>query len=73
MSDWFVAHRREWIAETLRVCKFGISVPQASLDLRRFMASHPKAVTYDGSGKWYVAVGHSTPPTERRPSPRRNR
>ncbi len=55
----------EWIAESLRVfgfinrrhleVKFGISTPQASLDLSRFAAEHPKAMAYDPSRKCYVA------------------
>jgi hypothetical protein len=67
MSDWFAWHRHEWIADMLHVygfinrdhlCrKFGISVPQASIDLQRFIREHPSAATYDLSGKCYVAAG----------------
>jgi len=55
-----------WIAETLRVFgfinrdhlmrKFGISMPQASLDLTAFAKAHPKAMSYDLSAKRYVAT-----------------
>lgn len=39
--------------------KFGISQPQASADLRTFLAANPRAATYDPSRKCYVA--HRTP------------
>lgn len=55
----------DWIAETLRVFgfinrdhlvrKFGISTPQASTDLQRFMRLNPKAMHYDASLKRYQA------------------
>lgn len=64
---WFNKYRHEWIAETLRVFgfinrihlqrKFGISTPQASIDLNDFMRNNPKAMTYDPSAKQYVAKG----------------
>jgi hypothetical protein len=54
----------EWIAETIRVfgyinrehlmLKFGISQPQASLDLQRYQRAHPGTVKYDLSAKRYV-------------------
>lgn len=63
---WFEGHRMDWIAETLHVFgfinrehlqrKFGISQPQASIDLRRFNAAHPGEMTYDLSAKRYVAA-----------------
>ena len=63
---WFQQQRMEWIAETLRVfgCinrvhlerKFGISTPQASVDLNRFMHAYPGAMYYDQSLKRYVAT-----------------
>lgn len=62
---WFEQQRMDWIAETLRVfgfinrehlmLKFGISRPQASLDLTTFMLSNPGAMEYDLSAKRYVA------------------
>lgn len=62
---WFAQHRLEWIAETLRVFgfinrghlqrKFGISRPQASLDLSVFARANPRAMVYDESMKRYVA------------------
>ena len=52
-----------WIAETLRVfgfinrehlqLKFGISQPQASKDLQKFIRAYPKAVVYNSSTKRY--------------------
>lgn len=64
--NWFTAHRQEWIAEMLRVYgfinlahlqrKFGISRPQASIDLQEFIRAHPDAVRYDLSRKAYVAT-----------------
>lgn len=64
--NWFSRQRQEWIAETLRVFgfinrghltrKFGISVPQASADLREFLRANPRAAAYDKSRKCYVAV-----------------
>ena len=67
MSDrWYKAHRMEWIAETIRVFgfinrqhiqrKFGLSTPQASIDLKDFQKLNPKLVVYDISSKRYVAT-----------------
>lgn len=66
MSRWFEEQRQAWIAEMLDIYgfinrehlqrKFGISVPQASLDLQRFARNHPQAMRYDTSGKCYVAA-----------------
>ena len=64
--SWFTAHRQEWIAETLRVFgfinrehlvrKFGISVPQASMDLQEYQRNNPAAMSYDKTKKRYVAL-----------------
>jgi hypothetical protein len=66
MSDWFANYRQQWIADALDVYgfvnrehlqrKFGISVPQASIDLQRFLRAHPGDVQYDLSRKCYVRV-----------------
>lgn len=63
---WFKAYRMEWIAETVRIFgfinrehmqrKFGLSTPQASIDLRDFQRLNPKLVVYDISSKRYVAT-----------------
>jgi hypothetical protein len=37
------------------VHKFGVSVPQASTDIRRFKEAHPGAMKYDLTLKTYVA------------------
>jgi len=60
---WFKNHRMEWIAESLRVfgfinrehimTKFGISMPQASIDLRDFQKLYPDAVEYSLKDKRY--------------------
>lgn len=60
---WFQRHRMEWITETLRVfgyinrehleLKFGISTPQASVDLQQFQKLHPDAIVYNTSSKRY--------------------
>jgi len=62
---WYKNYRMEWIAETLRVFgyinrehlvrKFGLSTPQASIDLRDFQKLHPNAVTYNLTAKRYAA------------------
>lgn len=62
---WFQRQRMEWIAEMLHIYgfvqrqhlerKFGVSVPQASLDLAAFARLHPKAMKYDLSLKRYVS------------------
>lgn len=66
---WFEQHRMEWIAETLRVFgfinrahlerKFGVSTPQALMDLNEFQRLHPKAMIYNMSTKRYEATTHS--------------
>lgn len=68
--SWFQQHRMEWIAETLHVFgfinrehierKFGLSTPQASIDLQEFQRLHPGAMSYDLSAKRYVAARHIT-------------
>lgn len=65
---WFLQHRMDWIAETLRVFgyinrdhivrKFDISVPQASMDLQKFQEFFPGAMRYDASAKRYVSTDH---------------
>jgi len=64
MSDrYYFQHRQAWIAETLRVFgfinrehierKFGISTPQASIDLAAFQKANPEAISYNMSAKRY--------------------
>jgi hypothetical protein len=68
--NWFATQRQDWIAETLRVFgfinrdhlvrKFGISIVQASADMREYQERNPGAVTYDASAKRYVCSEHKT-------------
>lgn len=68
---WFARQRQAWIAETLRIFgfinrdhlmkKFGISRPQASLDLATFQRRHPGAIRYHPSERRYVV--QDPPPT----------
>lgn len=63
--NWFEQQRQTWIGEMLTIYgfinrdhlqrKFGISQPQASHDLQRFVREHPTAIRYDVSRKCYVA------------------
>ena len=63
--NWFVRHRQEWIAETVRVFgfinrehiqrKFGISTPQASYDLTQFQSENQGVLRYNKSTKRYEA------------------
>ena len=65
MARWFEECRMEWIGEMLQIYgfvnrqhlqrKFGISKPQASLDLKRFARLYPKAMSYDVHEKRYVS------------------
>lgn len=44
------------------ICQaFGISTPQASLDLRRYMELNPGRIAYDVRGKRYVQVEGTRP------------
>lgn len=72
MSDWFYSHRQEWIAETVRIFgfinrehiekKFGISTPQASIDIQRFIDANPGVLKYNKSTKRYEYVEQPEPP-----------
>lgn len=66
MSDrWFFQHRQEWIAEMIRIFgfinrqhierKFGISTPQASVDLQAFQKENPGTIFYNSTSKRYEA------------------
>lgn len=64
--NWFAQQRQEWIAETVRVFgfinrehivrKFGVSTPQASMDLNEFQRARPGCIAYDKSAKRYIAT-----------------
>ena len=63
--NWFAKARQEWIGDTVRVFgyinrehivkKFGVSTPQASMDLQAFMVANPGRIVYDKSMKRYFA------------------
>lgn len=63
MSKWYTKHRLDWIAETVRIFgfinrkhlqkKFGISTPQASVDLRAFQKMYPRTIIYNPTLKQY--------------------
>lgn len=64
MSQWFKNVRQEFIAAQLRqfgqlqrgdlVRQFGISIPQAVVDIREFLSADPPNVVYDVNAKAYV-------------------
>lgn len=63
--NWFTEHRVEWIKESVEIFgainrehimkKFGVSVAQASLDLRKARNRWPDLIKYDLSEKVYKA------------------
>jgi hypothetical protein len=65
-DKYYLRHRQEWISETLRVFgyinrqhiqrKFGLSTPQASLDLAHFQKSFPEKIVYNKVSKRYEAL-----------------
>jgi len=67
LSDWFTKHRQQWIKEALFVYgyinrehiqrKFGVSTPQASLDLKLFQKQNPMLTCYNKTSKRYEAIG----------------
>lgn len=43
------------------ICEaFGISVPQASIDLNSYRAAHPEMITYDPTAKGYRRAGQES-------------
>lgn len=65
MSNWFKETRLEWIKETVEIFgainrehiqkKFGVSTPQASLDIRDAAKKWPDLLQYNTSTKRYEA------------------
>lgn len=63
---WQVRHRMDFIWDTLKakgrinrsdlMREYGISKPQASNDLRAFLAIYPGSMTYDKREKTYVSA-----------------
>jgi hypothetical protein len=70
---WALKQRMDFIRERLRfvgtinrgdiVLKFGVSVPQASLDLSAFRKLHPDAMRYDLTRKTFVSTAPVETPT----------
>lgn len=66
-SDWFQARRLDGIDALLAtrgelrrqdiMDLFGVSLPQASMDIQAFVREHPGAIRYDLSSKRYVPAG----------------
>jgi len=64
MSKWFTDRRQEFIKATLKqfgqirradlVKEFGISTPQASIDIQTFLDHKPPHVVYDVRTKYYI-------------------
>lgn len=62
--NWFARQRQDWIMETVRVFgfinrehierKFGVSKPQASMDINTFMRINSGKIIYNKSTKRYV-------------------
>lgn len=62
-GSWAIGQRQAWIAEMVGIYgfinrehimrKFGVSVPQASVDLRTFQEQNPNAIFYNSSTKRY--------------------
>jgi DeoR/GlpR family transcriptional regulator of sugar metabolism len=63
---WFIEYRMRWIADRLRkhghirrgdlVAEFGMSTPQASVDLRTYSEQNPGSIAYNLKTKRYEAV-----------------
>lgn len=66
-AKWFKEHRLSWIKESVFIFgqinrdnimrKFGMSMPQASLDIADAMARWPDLMTYNRSAKRYERNG----------------
>lgn len=64
MSNWFQRHRQDWIAESVAIfgfinrehicAKFGVTVAQASVDIRETLERFPGLMEYDKHAKQYV-------------------
>lgn len=64
---WFLEYRLAWIKESVEIFgqinrdniirKFGLSTPQASLDLRAALERWPSLMTYNKSTKRYERNG----------------
>lgn len=71
MSDWFRRTRIAWIGEMVEIygfinrehiqTKFGVSTPQASIDLRDAMTERPGSIVYNTSAKRYEKADDRPP------------
>lgn len=71
---WFEEQRLNWIKESIEIFghvnrshiqkKFGVSVSQASLDLREAQHRWPDLMEYDMTGKRYVVAVDGSEPGE---------
>lgn len=65
MANWFTEQRILWIKESVEIFgfinrehiekKFGVSVAQASLDLRAAQERWPSLIKYNKSAKQYIS------------------
>lgn len=63
MSDWFKRYRIDWIFEIVWIFgyinrehimkKFGVSMQQASMDIRDAMSAYPNRIEYNKTTKRY--------------------
>jgi phenylalanyl-tRNA synthetase beta subunit len=66
-TQWFIEYRLAWIKESVEIFgqvnrdnlirKFGISMPLASLDIRKALERWPDLMTYNKSTKRYERNG----------------
>lgn len=66
MSGWFREQRLAWIKESVRIfgfinrehieMKFGVSTPQASMDIRDTIKEWPNLMQYNPSSKRYEKI-----------------
>lgn len=67
-TNYFNKLRQAWIMEMIYIYgyvnrthlrrKFGISIPQASQDIRQFLEAHPGELAYNDSSKRYEAKNY---------------
>lgn len=64
--SWFTVQRQSWILETVEIFgfinrehlvrKFGVSIPQASADIKLFIAENPGKIIYNATTKRYEVM-----------------
>lgn len=75
---WAAQQRMDFIAAQLRESgkinradlarKYGVSLPQASADFKRFQTEHPGVMRYDGAAKVFVAIASTQSDANGEPS-----